>query len=263
MALFGLPDHLLVEQLAASVPEEPDDPSPMVEVMPESLRIEELQFLFFITQQIAQAPIVEQESSLFVNDEQRRGAILQDLTKLALLLGDLRLALGQRGDVVHPANTLATDEADMSAAVGHLHIRDEQVQKLPLFGLPDHLLVQQLAASVSQRFNNPSSLLEVVPERAGVNVIDLLLRVPQEFPQARVMEEQTAVLIDDYQGRRAEFEHLAELALLLGDLHFSCAAASRSALITLGRICCVSAHAKFPPQPTALKRAYHCWLTNL
>jgi hypothetical protein len=69
LALFGLPDHLLVQQLAAAVPEEPDDPVPMVEVLPEPFRIEELQFLFFIPQQLAQTPIVEEEQSFVVNDD--------------------------------------------------------------------------------------------------------------------------------------------------------------------------------------------------
>ncbi len=112
---------------------------------------------------------MKEESSLVVNYAQPGGAILHDLAKLALLLGDLRLALGQRGDVVDPANTLAAHKADMSAVVGDLHIRDEQVNQLALLGLPDHLLVQQLATALPEELDDPRSLLEVVPERSGVN----------------------------------------------------------------------------------------------
>jgi hypothetical protein len=44
------------------------------------------------------------------------------------------------------------------------------------------------------------------------------LLVPQELAQACIVKEQTAVFIDDDEGRRAEFQHFAELSLVFGDL---------------------------------------------
>ena len=165
---------------------------------------------------------MEEESSLVIDDDQSGGTVLENLAELALLLGDLRLALGQGGDVVDPAKTLAADKADMPAPVGDLDVRDQQVNELALLRLPDHLLVQQLAALVLQCRDDPRPLLEVMPERAGVDELELLLLVAQELPQARTVEQQAAVLVDDDQRRRAQFQHLAKLALVLGDLCVCC-----------------------------------------
>ncbi len=48
LTLFGLPDYLLVQQLAAVLPENLNDPGPVVEIMPGMLRIEESRFRFLI-----------------------------------------------------------------------------------------------------------------------------------------------------------------------------------------------------------------------
>ena len=49
-------------------------------------------------------------------------AIVENFTKLVLLLRELCLAMREVGDVVKPKDPLATDETDMSSTVRHLHI---------------------------------------------------------------------------------------------------------------------------------------------
>ena len=57
------------------------------------------------------------------------GQYSSDLAELALLLGDLGLALLQRRDVVDPEDPLAADEADMAAVIGDLDIGNEDVER--------------------------------------------------------------------------------------------------------------------------------------
>ena len=59
---------------------------------------------------------------VLIDHQQAGRAIFERLVKLALLLGDLRLALLERGDVVNPEDPLAAHEADMAAPIGDLHI---------------------------------------------------------------------------------------------------------------------------------------------
>jgi hypothetical protein len=84
---------------------------------------------------------VKEEPSLLVDHIQRGGAIFEDLAQLALLLGHLRLTLGQGGDIVHPAKAFAADKADMTTLVGDLNVRDQQVDESTLLRLPNHLLI--------------------------------------------------------------------------------------------------------------------------
>jgi hypothetical protein len=56
-----------------------------------------------------------------------------------------------------------------------------------------------------------------MPERAGVDELELLLLVAQELPQARVVEEQASVVIDDGKACGAALEDLAVLTFLVGD----------------------------------------------
>ena len=96
------------------------------------------------------------------------------------------------------------------------------MDQLPaLLGPPDHLLVQQLTAALAKRFDDARALLEVVPELPRVDELHLLLAVAQHLAQARVVKEQTALLVDDDQACRAVFEDLAKLPLLLGDLRLA------------------------------------------
>ena len=82
------------------------------------------------------------------------------------------------------------------------------------------------AAALAQRLDDPGAMVEVVPEPLGVEEMQLLLVVAQELAQARVVEEQPPVLVDDVEAGRAMFEDLAELALVLGDFA-PCAARGR------------------------------------
>ena len=62
------------------------------------------------------------------------------------------------------------------------------------------------------------AVVEVVPEPPRVEEVHLLLVIAHELAQARVVEQQPPVLVDDVEAGRAIFEDLAELALVLGDL---------------------------------------------
>ena len=87
------------------------------------------------------------------------------------------------------------------------------------------LLVRQITRSLMScppfsrsDCDDPRALLDVVPERAGIDELELVLLIAQQLAQPRVVEQQAPVLVDDQQGRRTEFQHLAELALVLGNL---------------------------------------------
>ena len=88
-ALLGLPDDFLVQQLSAARPQQFDHARAMIEVVPEPPGVEQVQLLLLIAGQFAQAPIVEQEPPILVDDVHRGGAEVEDFAKLALLLGDL------------------------------------------------------------------------------------------------------------------------------------------------------------------------------
>ena len=57
-----------------------------------------------------------------------------------------------------------------------------------------------------------------MPEPLRVEEVHLLLVIAHEPAQARVVEEQPPVLVDDVEAGRTIFEDLAKLALVLGDL---------------------------------------------
>ena len=218
LALLGLPDHLLVQQLAAARPQQLDYARTMSEVVPEPLGVEQFQFLFLVAGQFAQAPIVEQEPPILVDDAHRSRTIVENFAKLALLLGDLRLVLRQRGDVVNPQHALAADKTDMPAVVGDLHVGQQEMNQRAFLGPPYHLFIQNLAALIAQLVDDPRALIEVMPMRAGVAKVEFILAVSQNFAQPRVVEQQPAILIDHQQRRGAELQHLAELTLVLGRL---------------------------------------------
>ncbi len=105
------------------------------------------------------------------------GQYSENFPKLALLFDDLRLVLGQRGDVVDPEHALAADEADVAAAIGDLHVGQQQMQQPAALGPPDHPFVQDLAALLAQLRNDAGPLLEVVPVLAGIAELELFLAV--------------------------------------------------------------------------------------
>ncbi len=218
LAVLRLPGHLLVQELAAALAQAFDDAGALVEVVPEPARVEQRELVGVIAEQLAQAGIVEQKPAVLIDDIERRRAIFEDLTELPLLLGDLRLALAERRDVVDPQDALAADEADVAAAVGDLGVGDQHMDEPALLGLPDRLLVEELAAALAQPLDDPGPVVEVVPEPPRVEEVHLLLVIAHELAQSRVVEQQPPVLVDDVEAGRAIFEDLAELALVLGDL---------------------------------------------
>ena len=150
--LLGLPDHLLVEQLAAARAQQFDDARAVIEVVPEALGVEQLQLVLLVADQIAQPPIVKQDAAVLVDHAHRGRAVIQDFAKLALLLDDLRLVLRQRGDVVDPQHALAAGEADVSALIGDLHIGQQQMKRAGRsWSARSTRLVDELAAVFVQR----------------------------------------------------------------------------------------------------------------
>src|SRR6185312_14370146 len=127
-----------------------DDAGAMVEVVPEPFGVEQVQFLFAVACQFAQAPVVEQKPSVLVDHADGGWAKIENFPKLTLLLGDLRFLLCQFGDVVNPQNAFAADEADVATLIGDLHIGQQQMHKFASPGAPNHLFVQNLAAVGSQ-----------------------------------------------------------------------------------------------------------------
>src|SRR6185437_8160848 len=92
-ALLGLPGYFLVEQLSAARAQQLDDASAMIEVVPEPFGVEQVQFLFAVACQFAQAPVVEQKPSVLVDHADGGWAKIENFPKLTLLLGDLRFLL--------------------------------------------------------------------------------------------------------------------------------------------------------------------------
>ena len=210
----------------------------MIEVVPEQLGVEQLQFALLVAQQLAHPPIVKQDASVFVDHAHRRRAEVQNFVKLALLLDDLRLVLDERGDVVNPQHALAAGKADVPTLIGDLHVGQQQMKRPAALGPPDYALVDELAAAFAQRLDDPRALLDVVPEQPGLDELKLILLVSEHFAQPRVVEQQPPVLVDDAHRRRAKFQNLAELPFLLGNL-----GTGRAAAVRRRQTCRVGRHA--------------------
>ncbi len=190
----------------------------MILVEPEPSRVEEMQLILVVAHELAQAFVMEDESSLLIDQTQSGRTALQQLPELPLLLGKARLALLESRDVVQPRDPLAADEADVPAPVTDLDIRDQERDELPLLRFPDHFLVQELPAAFAKRFDDPVAVLEVGPKPFGVEEVQLVLVVAHELAQPCVMEDDPPLLIDDVERGRTMFQDLAELPLVLGHL---------------------------------------------
>jgi hypothetical protein len=80
--LLGFPDHFFVQHLAPGFPQAIDDPSAVLQVLPKKLGVEQLEFRILIPEQLTQAPVVEEQTSLLVHDDQAGGAIFEQLPEL-------------------------------------------------------------------------------------------------------------------------------------------------------------------------------------
>ncbi|MFY9694633.1 MAG: hypothetical protein WAK35_12915 [Xanthobacteraceae bacterium] len=178
----------------------------MIEVVPETPGVEQFQLLFLIAGQFSQAPIVEQEPPIVVDDIHCGGAEVEDFAKLAFLLGDLRLLLGQRANIVNPQHTLAADKTNMATVIPDLHIGQQQMNQCAFLGPPNHFFIEKLAALLAQLVDDPYALIEVMPMHAGIAKIELCFAVAQNFAQPRVVEQQPAVFVDHQQRRRTKLE---------------------------------------------------------
>ena len=106
----------------------------------------------------------------------------------------------------------------MTAAIGDLDVGHEKMNQRALLGPPYHLFIQDLAAVISQLLDDPVTLRQVMPMRAGIAMVKLVLVVAQNFAQSRIVEKQMAVFVDDQECCRAELQHFTKLALVLGRL---------------------------------------------
>ena len=98
-------------------------------------------------EQIAVARVADDQPVLAVVADEAFGDALDRLGEPLLAAQPRLLGAPQRRDVVEPEQPLAAGDRDMAAGVGDLDIGDQQVEQFALLGLPDHLLVQQLAAA--------------------------------------------------------------------------------------------------------------------
>src|SRR5208282_510832 len=77
-----------------------DDPRALIEVMPMHAGVAKVELFLAVAQNFAQPRVVEQQPAILIDHQQRRGAELQYLAELALVLDRLgswsRVAIGRR-----------------------------------------------------------------------------------------------------------------------------------------------------------------------
>jgi len=66
-----------------------------------------------------------------------------------------------------------------------------------------------------QCFDDASALVEILPEFPGIEEMQLLFGVAKQLANARVVEQQPAVLVDHIEPGRTVFENLPKLPLVL------------------------------------------------
>ena len=104
---------------------------------------------------------------------------------------------GDRSDVINPKYALAANKTNMTAAIGDLRIRQENVKTLASLCVPDHPLIEQLAATFAKQCDDSRPLIEVVPEPARIKADKLVFLITQQVAQLSVVKEEVPVLIHD------------------------------------------------------------------
>src|SRR5262245_20634246 len=92
------------------------------------------------------------------------------------------------------------------------------MERLPVFGAPNHLLIQRLSTMPAQLLDDPCALIEVVPKSFGVEELELMFFVTGQFTQTGIMEQQPSILVDHAKAGRTELQSFAKLTLVLGRL---------------------------------------------
>ena len=146
--------------------------------------------------QIAVAGIADHHPVLAVVADEAFGNTFDRLRQPPLAAQPRLLGAPQRRDVVEPEQPLAAGHGNVAAGVSDLDIGDQQIEQLSPLGLPDHLLVEQLAATGPQQLDDARAVLEVVPEPLGVEQLQLVLLVARQFTQAPIVKQQRPVLVD-------------------------------------------------------------------
>src|SRR5262249_266370 len=143
-------------------------------VVPEHAGVAKIELVRSEAQRVGKERVMKQQPAILIDHQQRRRAELQYLAELAFVLGELPFTLRERSNIVDPQQALAAHEADMPAAVRDLNVGQQEMDQSTVPGPPCHLLVENLAALLSQLLDDPRALIEVVPEHAGVAEIELV-----------------------------------------------------------------------------------------
>ena len=91
------------------------------------------------------------------------------------------------------------------------------------FGLPDHFVIGDAAAALSQALDQALALVEIVPEVPRIKPLHLLFGVAEQFADPSIVKQQPAIFIDDVERGGAMVENFTELTLVFGALRLSLA----------------------------------------
>ena len=75
-----------------------------------------------------------------------------------------------------------------------------------------------------------------MPERAGLDQLEFVFAIAEQFAQPRIVKQQAPRLVDDQKRRRTELQHLVELAFLLLGLRAEHASAVRRRTLARRRV---------------------------
>jgi hypothetical protein len=179
---LGFPNHLFIEQLATARAQRINDPLAMRKVKPEEFRIEQIKLVFFVTEEITKPPIVEQNAAFLVDNTDCCRTVVEDLTKLALLLQNLMFVPSQSGDVIDPEHALAAYKTNMASAIRDLRIGQEESEELAGLGSPCHFLIEDLTAVHAKRLDDYRTPFKIMPELTRVEISKPLLLITEHLP---------------------------------------------------------------------------------
>src|SRR5471032_2792884 len=112
----------MIYDVFAALPQAFDDPGALIEIYPKIAGIEPFHLLLTVAEQLPDPGVVKQQQTILVDNVKAGRAMIQNFPELTLVLGDLSLALPQRGDVVDPQHAFTADETDVTAAIGGLRV---------------------------------------------------------------------------------------------------------------------------------------------
>src|SRR5436190_11317439 len=99
-------------------------------------------------------------------------------------------------------------------------------------------------------------MIEVMPERLGIEEMQLFLAVAEQLANPRVVKQQPAVLVDDVQPGRTVFENFAKLAFVLRNIVPGRIVSSNRA--SVGTHCTLSSITSGSESATLGRNGLHC-----